>query len=234
MISLAIVTAAYVLVALTAIGAVGVDTLSSSKASLAAVLQAVTGTGWPATVLALGAVIAIASVVLTVLYGQTRILVSMSRDGLVPGLFSRVNRRAVPAANTLLVGIVVALLAALVPLGQLAEATSIGTLVAFSLVNIGVMVLRRTRPDLQRSFRAPLVPITPLIGLALCLWLVAGLRKETWLAFAVWSVVGPGRVLRLRHAALAVEHPQEGRGHGGRRGTVIARQDGGRGDARQS
>ncbi|MFB9432150.1 amino acid permease [Streptoalloteichus tenebrarius] len=189
-ISLAIVTAAYVLVALTAIGAVGVDTLSSSKASLAAVLQAVTGTGWPATVLALGAVIAIASVVLTVLYGQTRILVSMSRDGLVPGLFSRVNRRAVPAANTLLVGIVVALLAALVPLGQLAEATSIGTLVAFSLVNIGVMVLRRTRPDLQRSFRAPLVPITPLIGLALCLWLVAGLRKETWLAFAVWSVVG--------------------------------------------
>ncbi|SHG01969.1 amino acid permease [Streptoalloteichus hindustanus] len=189
-ISLAIVTAAYVLVALTAVGAVGVDVLSSSKASLATVLQTVTGMGWPATLLAFGAVVAMASVVLTVLYGQTRILVAMSRDGLVPKLFSRVNRRAVPAANTVLVGVVVALLAGLVPLGQLAEATSIGTLVAFGLVNIGVLVLRRTRPDLPRTFRAPLVPLTPLIGLGLCLWLVFGLAKETWQAFGIWTAVG--------------------------------------------
>lgn len=191
MISLGVVTAAYVLVALTAIGAAGVDVLSGSEASLATVLQLVTGAGWPSMVLAAGAVVAIASVVLTVLYGQTRILVAMSRDGLVPAVFSKVSpRRRVPAANTIIVGCVVAGLAALVPLGQLAEATSIGTLVAFGLVNIGVLVLRRTQPDLPRGFRTPLVPVTPLIGLGLCVLLVAGLAPVTWLAFGIWTVAG--------------------------------------------
>ncbi|MFC5053168.1 amino acid permease [Saccharothrix xinjiangensis] len=189
-ISLALVTVVYVLVALTAVGAVGVDVLAGSDASLAAVLQQVTGSGWPATVLAAGAVVAIASVVLTVLYGQTRVLVAMSRDGLVPPVFARVGARRVPTANTLVVGAVVAVLAALVPLGQLAEATSIGTLVAFGLVNIGVVVLRRTRPDLPRSFRAPWVPVVPLLGLGMCALLVAGLSPATWSAFGVWSAVG--------------------------------------------
>jgi APA family basic amino acid/polyamine antiporter len=190
MISLGIVTLAYVLVSVTAVGAVGVDVLNGSEASLAVVLERVTGAGWPAVVLSAGAVIATASVVLTVLYGQTRILVSMARDGLMPRLFARVGARRVPTANTLLVGVVVAVLAALVPLGQLAEATSIGTLVAFGLVNIGVLVLRRTRPDLPRSFRTPLVPLVPLLGLGLCILLVAGLAPVTWLAFGIWSVFG--------------------------------------------
>ena len=189
-VSLALVTVVYVLVALTAVGAVGVDVLAGSDASLAVVLQQVTGSGWPATVLAAGAVVAIASVVLTVLYGQTRVLVAMSRDGLVPPLFARVGARRVPTANTLVVGSVVAVLAALVPLGQLAEATSIGTLVAFGLVNIGVVVLRRTRPDLPRSFRVPWVPVVPLLGLGMCALLVAGLSSATWLAFGAWSAVG--------------------------------------------
>jgi len=189
-VSLALVTVVYVLVALTAVGAVGVDVLAGSDASLAVVLQQVTGSGWPATVLAAGAVVASASVVLTVLYGQTRVLVAMSRDGLVPPLFARVGARRVPTANTLVVGSVVAVLAALVPLGQLAEATSIGTLVAFGLVNIGVVVLRRTRPDLPRSFRVPWVPVVPLLGLGMCALLVAGLSSATWLAFGAWSAVG--------------------------------------------
>ncbi|WP_229685885.1 amino acid permease [Longimycelium tulufanense] len=189
-ISLAIVTSVYVLVALTAVAAVGTDTLGASKASLAAVLEQVTGTGWPATILAFGAVVAIASVVLTVLYGQTRILVSMSRDGLIPRFFSRVNRRAVPQTNTLVVGGVVALLAALVPLGQLAEATSIGTLVAFSLVNVGVLVLRYKQPNLPRTFRTPFAPVTPLIGLVLCVGLVLGLDEITWATFAIWVLIG--------------------------------------------
>jgi APA family basic amino acid/polyamine antiporter len=189
-ISLAVVTLAYVAVAVAAVGAVGVDVLNGSEASLATVLERVTGAGWPATVLSAGAVLAIASVVLTVLYGQTRVLVAMSRDGLVPPLFSRLGRRRVPTANTVLVGVVVAALAALVPLGQLAEATSIGTLVAFGLVNVGVLVLRRTRPDLPRGFRAPLVPLVPLLGVGLCVLLVAGLAPVTWLAFGVWTAVG--------------------------------------------
>jgi APA family basic amino acid/polyamine antiporter len=135
-------------------------------------------------------VVAIASVVLTVLYGQTRILVSMSRDGLMPSVLSKVDHRAVPARNTLVVGVVVAVLAAVVPLNQLAEATSIGTLVAFGLVNIGVVVLRRTRPELPRSFRTPLMPWVPLLGLALCVYLISGLDAVTWLTFAVWTAIG--------------------------------------------
>ncbi|MEU6156354.1 amino acid permease [Actinosynnema sp. NPDC047251] len=189
-ISLAIVTVVYVLVALTAVGAAGVDVLTGSDASLAAVLRQLTDQAWPATILSAGAVVAIASVVLTVLYGQTRVLVAMSRDGLVPKVFSRVGVRRVPTANTVIVGVVVAVPAALVPLGQLAEATSIGTLVAFGLVNVGVVVLRRSRPDLPRGFRTPWVPVVPLLGLALCVLLVAGLAPVTWLAFGIWSVVG--------------------------------------------
>lgn len=188
--SLGIVTLMYVLVALTAVGAVGVQTLEESEASLAVTLRLVTEQGWPAVVLALGAVIAIASVVLTVLYGQTRILVSMSRDGLMPKVFSRVNQRSVPARNTVIVGSAVALLAAVVPLNQLAEATSIGTLVAFSLVNIGVLVLRVTRPDLRRGFRVPLVWVVPPLGLVLCVILVFGLDRITWLTFLLWMFVG--------------------------------------------
>lgn len=188
--SLIIVTAIYVLVAFAAVAAVGAGALGESDASLATALRTVTGQGWPAVVLALGAVIAIASVVLTVLYGQTRILVAMSRDGLVPKMLSRVNRRSVPARNTALVGILVALLAAVVPLNQLAEATSIGTLVAFGLVNIGVVVLRRTRPELPRSFRTPLMPFVPLLGLALCAYLITGLDAVTWLTFAIWTALG--------------------------------------------
>ena len=188
--SLAIVTAVYVLVSFAAVGAVGVDVLGHSDASLATALRLVTGQTWSSVVLAFGAVVAIASVVLTVLYGQTRILVSMSRDGLMPGVLSKVNRRRVPARNTLLVGVVVAVLAAVVPLNQLAEATSIGTLVAFGLVNIGVMVLRRTRPELPRSFRTPFMPVVPIVGLGLCVYLIAGLNAVTWATFGIWTAVG--------------------------------------------
>ncbi|MFE3195093.1 amino acid permease [Nocardia sp. NPDC059240] len=188
-ISLGIVTLMYVLVALTAVGAVGVDNVSSSGASLATVLETVTGRGWPATILAGGAIIAIASVVLTVLYGQTRILVAMSRDGLMPPVLSRVGKQRVPTVNTLIVGGVVAVLSALVPLGELVNATNIGTLVSFGLVNIGVLVLRRTKPDLPRSFRT-LVPLVPVIGVAMCVWLLIHLPGVTWLAFTLWSAVG--------------------------------------------
>ncbi|WP_373862362.1 amino acid permease [Nocardia acidivorans] len=188
-ISLGIVTLMYVLVALTAVAAVGVDGVSSSGASLATVLDQVTGKSWPATILAAGAVIAIASVVLTVLYGQTRILVAMSRDGLMPRVLSKVGAKRVPTTNTLLVGGVVAVLSALIPLGELVNATNIGTLVSFGLVNIGVLVLRRTKPDLPRTFRT-LVPLVPVLGVGMCLWLLWHLPGVTWLAFTLWSAVG--------------------------------------------
>ncbi|RCW45219.1 amino acid/polyamine/organocation transporter (APC superfamily) [Halopolyspora algeriensis] len=214
MLSLSIVTALYVLVALAAVGAVGAGALGGSDASLAMVLQTVTRQGWPSVVLAFGAVLAIASVVLTVLYGQTRILVSMSRDGLMPQMFSRVNRRAVPARNTALVGVLVAVLASVVPLSRLAEATSIGTLVAFGLVNIGVLILRRNRPDLNRSFRTPLMPWTPLLGVALCGYLITGLDAVTWLAFALWSAAGLAVyfLYGMRRSKLARQDAEQVRG----------------------
>ncbi|MDX6740548.1 amino acid permease [Actinocorallia sp. A-T 12471] len=190
--SLAIVTVIYVLVALVAVGAMPWQELDSdTEASLSAILTEVTGATWPALLLSAGAVIAITSVVLTVLYGQTRILFAMSRDGLMPPLFRRVDRRtSVPVANTIAVGLFVSVLAALVPLDHLTDATSIGTLFAFALVNLGVIVLRRTKPDLPRSFRTPLYPLTPALGVFFCIYVMQGLRSITWLVFALWTLAG--------------------------------------------
>ncbi|MCD0453719.1 amino acid permease [Actinocorallia sp. API 0066] len=190
--SLVIVTTLYVLVALAAVGAMPWQELDSdTEASLSAILTDVTGTSWAALLLSAGAVIAITSVVLTVLYGQTRILFAMSRDGLIPPLFQKVNARtSVPVGNTLAVGLFVSVLAALIPLDHLTDATSIGTLFAFALVNLGVMVLRRTKPDLPRSFRTPFYPLTPLLGVFFCLYVMQGLRWITWAVFGLWTLAG--------------------------------------------
>ncbi|MEU8120871.1 amino acid permease [Spirillospora sp. NPDC049024] len=214
--SLAIVTALYVLVGLAAVAAMNWTrfSLSGSEASLAQVLDSVSGRTWPSMVLSLGAVVAIASVVLTVMYGQTRILFAMSRDGLVPDVFRKVSpRRRVPVANTVIVAAFIGILAAVIPLGRLVDATSIGTLFAFALVSVGVIVLRRTRPDLPRSFRAPLYPLTPLLGVALCVYLMVGLGGATWTVFAIWIAVGLAAYFLYgrRHSRLAARHT----GHGG-------------------
>jgi APA family basic amino acid/polyamine antiporter len=191
MLSLLVVTVVYCLVALAAVGAVPWPQISGSEAALADVLSIATGQTWTAVLLSIGAVIAIASVVLTVLYGQTRILYAMSRDGLVPPVFGRVSaRRRIPVANTVIVSVVIALLAGLVPLGELANATSIGTLFAFALVNVGVVLLRRTRPDLPRTFRTPLYPLTPVLGVLFCVLLMLGLGSATWLVFLAWMLLG--------------------------------------------
>ena len=178
-------------VAIAAIGARSWTSFSESEASLVRIVVDVTGQPVVALVFSVGAVVAIASVVLTVLYGQTRILHTMARDGLVPRVFGRVSRRTrTPVANTLIVGIVVAVVSALVPLGELADATSIGTLVAFALVNVSVIVLRRTQPDLERSYRVPLFPVVPILGVLFCLLLVVTLGAGTWIAFGIWMLAG--------------------------------------------
>lgn len=191
--SLVIVTIVYVAVALAAVGAMPWQQFdpNTTEASLALIADLATGSTWAGIIISFGAVIAIASVVLTVLYGQTRILFAMSRDGLIPKIFEKVNpRRQVPVANTLIVAAFVSVLAGFIPLGQLAEATSIGTLFAFAIVNVGVLVLRRTRPDLPRSFRTPFFPITPILGVIFCVIVMLGLAGVTWLAFAIWMLVG--------------------------------------------
>ncbi|MBW1604663.1 amino acid permease [Streptomyces sp. JJ66] len=191
MLSLLIVTVLYVLVAAVAVGAVPWQSFEGSEAALAGVLSDVTGQTFWATLLAAGAVIAIASVVLAVMYGQTRILFAMSRDGLVPRVFSKVHpRTGSPRMNTLLVAAFCGILAAAIPLGELANATSIGTLFAFALVNISVIVLRRTRPDMPRSFRVPLSPVLPLLGLGFCIYNMVNLPAITWLVFGLWMAAG--------------------------------------------
>ncbi|UNO43684.1 amino acid permease [Streptomyces sp. MST-110588] len=191
MLSLLIVTALYCLVAAVAVGAMPWTKFEGSEAALAGIMKDVTGQDFWAVLLAAGAVIAIASVVLTVLYGQTRILFAMSRDGLVPKVFAKVHgRTGVPRANTVIVSLFCGLLAAAVPLNELADATSIGTLFAFALVNVAVVVLRRTRPDMPRSFRTPLSPLFPVIGFLLCVGMMLRLGAVTWVVFGGWMAVG--------------------------------------------
>ena len=122
------------------------------------------------------------------LYGQTRILFAMGRDGLIPKTFSRIDRRTqTPMVNTVIVGVVVAVLAGVVPLGILADLTSIGTLVAFLLVSVGVMVLRRTAPELPRGFKVPGYPITPILSVIACAYVISGLGQVTLIAFVIWA-----------------------------------------------
>ncbi|KQS14434.1 amino acid permease [Curtobacterium sp. Leaf183] len=204
--SIVVITALYILVAIAAIGARPWESFSSTEASLVRIVVDVTGRPWVALVFSVGAVIAIASVVLTVLYGQTRILLTMARDGLVPKVFGRVSARTgTPIANTLIVGVVVTVVAALVPLGELADATSIGTLVAFALVNVSVIILRRSQPTLERSYRVPLFPVVPVLGTLCCVLLAVFLGAGTWIAFAVWMLAGAVLYVLYgrRHSTLA-------------------------------
>ncbi|MFE7317686.1 amino acid permease [Streptomyces sp. NPDC057555] len=191
MLSLVIVTTLYCLVAAIAVGALPWQQFKGSEAALAGILKTVTGQGYWSVLLAFGAVVAIASVVLTVLYGQTRILFAMSRDRLVPTVFSKVHpKTGVPRVNTVIVSLFCGVLAAAVPLGELADATSIGTLFAFALVNVAVIVLRRTRPDMPRAFRTPFAPVFPAIGFLLCVYMMGSLGLVTWVVFGVWMAVG--------------------------------------------
>ncbi|GGL96687.1 putative cationic amino acid transport integral membrane protein [Nakamurella endophytica] len=159
--ALGIVVVFYLLVAGAAIGAQRWTDFEGQEAGLALILQHVTGSTVPGIVLAAGAVVSIFSVTLVTLYGQTRILFAMGRDGMLPQRFARVDPRTLtPTFNTVVVAAAVAVLAALVPLSVLSDVTSIGTLAAFIVVAIGVMVLRRTAPDLPRGFRVPGYPVT--------------------------------------------------------------------------
>src|SRR5205823_4962011 len=123
--------------------------------------------------------------------GQSRVFFAMSRDGLLPPVFAKVSERfGTPYRTTLITGVIVAALACFIPLKTLAELVNIGTLFAFVLVAIGVIVLRRTRPDLERPFRTPLVPVLPIASVLASLWLMLNLQSTTWLRFGVWLLVG--------------------------------------------
>ena len=157
--------------------------------------------------IAAGAVISIFSVTLVVIYGQTRILFAMSRDGMLPELFHKVNPRTLtPVPNTIIVAVIIALLAGLIPINFLAEMTSIGTLVAFLVVSIGVMVLRRTHPELPRGFKVPCYPVTPILSIAGCIWIIKDLRAVTIWVFLIWVSVA-----MVWYFAYGIRHSHVGR-----------------------
>ncbi|MFF2507644.1 APC family permease [Streptomyces sp. NPDC058067] len=213
LLTLFVVTALYILVAVSGIGAQPEGAFARQEAAgdavLAEILTTVTGSGKAALILSAGAVVSIFSVVLVTLYGQTRILFSMARDGLVPQVFRRVDRkRHTPAANSWIVGVAVAALAGFVPLQELADLTSMGTLIAFVAVAAAVMVLRRIAPDAPRPFRVPLYPVVPILTAVSCAYLAYQLPGLTWTLFLVWLTVATALYLAFgrRRSALREEN----------------------------
>jgi basic amino acid/polyamine antiporter, APA family len=204
--ALVIVTGLYVAVTIVAVAAQPFGDFENQDAGLSAILEKVTGSTWPATVLAAGAVISIFSVTLVVLYGQSRILFAMARDGMIPEFFHKLNPRTLtPVRTTLVVAVLVSLLAGFIPINFLAEMTSIGTLTAFLIVSIGVMVLRQRSPDLPRGFKVPLYPLTPIVSIGGCIWIIQDLRAVTIWVFFIWAAVALGWYFLYgrRHSHLA-------------------------------
>ena len=189
--ALLIVTSFYVLVAVAALGTQPwQDFAAQQDAGLATVLDNVTHGKWASTILAAGAVISIFSVTLVTLYGQTRILFAMGRDGLLPSRFAAVNARTMtPVNNTVIVAIAASILAGFVPLDKLADMVSIGTLTAFIIVAVGVIILRVREPDLPRAFKIPGYPVTPVLSVLACGYILASLHWYTWIAFSGWVTV---------------------------------------------
>ncbi len=190
--ALAIVTVFYMLVAIAAMGAQPAHMFEGQEAGLAVILQNVTGKAWPALVLSAGAVISVFSVTLVTIYGQTRILYAISRDGLIPKAFQAVNPRTKsPVVNTLIVSLVVALVGGLVDATFLWDMVSMGTLTAFMVVSVAVPVIRRKQGETGRKgFRVPFGPyLVPGLSILACLYLVFGLSHTTYVVFTVWMAV---------------------------------------------
>ena len=187
--SLAVCTFLYIAVALVLTGMVPTRQIDI-EAPLAAAFRA-RGLNFAAGVISLGAVAGLTSVLLVLLLGQSRIFYAISRDGLLPPIFSRVHPKfRTPSVPTVLTGLAVGLTAGLVPIKIIAELTNIGTLFAFALVCLGVWILRNVEPELARPFRTPWVPIVPVLGASSCTLMMFGLDRVTWARFILWMSVG--------------------------------------------
>ncbi len=188
--SLAVCTVLYVIVAAIMTGIVPFMNFEGVDHPVSLALQ-YAGQDWVAGFVDLAAILGMSTVMLVMAYGQTRILFAMSRDGLLPAKLSEVHPKyGTPYFATWMVGIVFGLIAAVVPLGVLAELVNIGTLAAFSLVSLAVIILRKKRPDLHRAFRCPGVPVIPALAIIFCVALMSFLSWTTWVAFIIWLALG--------------------------------------------
>ncbi|MET7716872.1 amino acid permease [Streptomyces sp. NPDC005407] len=187
--SLFICTVLYVAVSLVVTGMQHYTEMSVS-APLADAFKAV-GHPFYAGVISFGAAVGLTTVCMILLLGQTRVFFAMSRDGLLPRFFSVTHPRfRTPYRPTILLGVLIAIIAGFTSINELATLVNIGTLFAFVVVALGVIVLRRTRPDLHRAFRTPWVPFIPILSVAASVWLMLNLPAETWVRFAIWMVLG--------------------------------------------
>jgi APA family basic amino acid/polyamine antiporter len=187
--SLVISTVVYILVAAVVTGMVPWFDLHTAEPLTVAMNRY--HLAWAAGIVAVGSVAAHTAVLLVFQLGQPRIFFSMARDGLLPKAFARVHpRHKTPYVTTIITGVVVAAFATFANIEEMVDLTNIGTLFAFALVSAGVLVLRRTNPDVHRPFRVPLVPFLPVLSIGSCLFLAAGLPLVTWVRFAVWLAAG--------------------------------------------
>ena len=187
--SLVICTVLYVLVAGLLTGIVPYTALN--VADPVAVGIDATGVTWGRYLVKIGAIFGLGTVMLVMLLGQSRVFYSMSRDGLLPKVAGAIHPRVrTPWISTIVVGICVALFAALFPIEVLGHLVSIGTLLAFVIVSAGIWVLRRRRPDLQRPFKTPWVPFVPIMGIITSLAMMVSLGSETWIRLIVWLIIG--------------------------------------------
>ncbi|MDP4092612.1 MAG: amino acid permease [Bacillota bacterium] len=188
--SLIVCTILYIVVSGILTGMVPYLKFKNTSAPVAYALQQI-GINWGSALVSVGAVCGITSVLLVMTFGQTRVFFAMSRDGLLPKVFGKVHPKfGTPAKSTLMVGAVTALLAGFTPIADVAELTNIGTLAAFIIVSIAVIVLRRKRPDLKRTFRCPWTPVLPALSVVFCLYLIYVLPTVTHIRFVVWLIVG--------------------------------------------
>ncbi len=187
--SLLVCTALYILVTAVLTGAVSYTQLDvASPVSHALILLGMNAAG---SIISIGAVCGLTTVLLILLFGQSRIIFSMARDGLLPNFFSHIHPRfRTPYLSSLVVGVVVALIAGLTPIDVVAELTNIGTLAAFVLVSFAVIILRRTQPNLPRTFRVPWVPVIPILSMLGSFALIVTLPPVTIVRFIVWLILG--------------------------------------------
>jgi APA family basic amino acid/polyamine antiporter len=188
--SLIVCTILYIAVSTVLTGMVHYTKLNV-PAPIAYTLDQYPALGWLGFLVKLGAIAGMTSVILVMILAQSRIFFTMSQDGLLPGAFSRVHPKfQTPGFSTLVTGTVAAAVGGLLPVNILGELVSFGTLTAFLVVCIGVLILRKTRPDIRRPFRVPAAPVVCILGALSCAYLIYKLPTDTWIRAAVWSLIG--------------------------------------------
>ncbi|MCQ2000302.1 amino acid permease [Arthrobacter zhaoxinii] len=188
---LAVVTLLYIGVSLALTGMVPYTALAAAEDPNLATAFALVGNTGAASVIAVGSLIGLTTVIMVLLMGLARVVLAMSRDGLLPRSLSRTSdKHATPARLQILLGVLVAVVAGFTRVDVLEEMINIGTLSAFVVVSLGILVLRKKRPDLRPAFRVPFGPVIPVLSAVLCLYLMTNLAVETWIYFAGWLLIG--------------------------------------------